>query len=73
MTCPNGTRPSRAGYPPLVRLTGFRGEVGLAIAAAGVGLVGIASALTPELANRSDFVRGVLPPGVPGAARILAL
>jgi lysyl-tRNA synthetase class 2 len=50
-----------------------RGEVALGIAAAVVGLVGIASALTPEFANRSDFVRGVLPPGVPGAARILAL
>jgi lysyl-tRNA synthetase class 2 len=51
----------------------LRGEVALGIAAAVVGLVGIASALTPEFANRSDFVRGVLPPGVPGAARILAL
>ncbi len=50
-----------------------RAEVALGIAAAVVGLVGIASALTPEFANRSDFVRGVLPPGVPGAARILAL
>ncbi len=61
------------GYAPAVRLTRIRGEVGLAIAAAVVGLVGVASALTPEVANRSDFVRGVLPPGVPGAARILAL
>jgi lysyl-tRNA synthetase class 2 len=42
-------------------------------AAAAVGAIGIASALTPEFANRSDFVRGVLPPGFPGAARILAL
>ncbi len=38
-----------------------------------VGATGIVSALTPEFANRSDFVRGVLPPGVPGAARIAAL
>jgi lysyl-tRNA synthetase, class II len=38
-----------------------------------VGAIGIASALTPEFANRSDFVRGVLPPGIPGAARIAAL
>jgi len=45
----------------------------LAWAAAVVGATGIASALTPEFANRSDFVRGVLPPGVPGAARIAAL
>ena len=51
----------------------FRGEIALGVAAAVVGVVGIVSALTPELANRSDFVRGVLPPGVPGAARILAL
>ena len=42
-------------------------------AAAAVGATGIVSALTPEFANRSDFVRGVLPPGVPGAARIAAL
>ena len=42
-------------------------------AAAAVGATGIYSALTPEFANRSDFVRGVLPPGVPGAARIAAL
>jgi lysyl-tRNA synthetase class 2 len=35
--------------------------------------MGIASALTPEFANRSDFVRGVLPPGVAGAAQIAAL
>jgi lysyl-tRNA synthetase, class II len=45
----------------------------LAWAAAAVGATGIASALTPEFADRSDFVRGVLPPGFPGAARILAL
>jgi len=51
----------------------IRGEQALGAAAALVGLVGIASALTPEIANRSDLVRGVLPPGVPGAARVLAL
>jgi lysyl-tRNA synthetase class 2 len=45
----------------------------LAWAAAAVGLIGIASALTPEMANRLDLVRGVLPPGVPAAARILTL
>jgi len=38
--------------------------------AAAVGLIGIASALTPEMADRFDLVRGVLPPGVPTAARI---
>jgi lysyl-tRNA synthetase class 2 len=45
----------------------------LAAAAALVGVVGVFSALTPELASRSDFVRGVLPPGVPETARVLAL
>jgi lysyl-tRNA synthetase class 2 len=42
-------------------------------AAALVGFIGIASALTPEFTDRSEFVRGVLPPGVPGAAQIAAL
>jgi lysyl-tRNA synthetase class 2 len=51
----------------------FRGEALLGTAAGVVGLVGIASALTPEFANRSDFVLGVLPPGVPGTARVLVL
>jgi lysyl-tRNA synthetase, class II len=51
----------------------LRGELLLGAAAAVVGVVGIASALTPEFADRSDFVRGLLPPGVPGVARILAL
>lgn len=37
------------------------------------GLVGVVSALTPEFADRSDLVRGILPPGVPEAARVLAL
>jgi lysyl-tRNA synthetase, class II len=45
----------------------------LALGAALAGAVGIASALTPEFANRFDLVRGVLPPGVPEAARALAL
>jgi lysyl-tRNA synthetase, class II len=51
----------------------LRGELLLGAAAAFVGVVGIVSALTPELAGRYDIVRGVLPPGVPGAARVLAL
>ncbi len=45
----------------------------IAWAAAVVGVIGIISALTPELANRTDLVNGVLPPGVPAAARVLAL
>ncbi len=45
----------------------------LAWAAAAVGLIGIVSALTPELANRVDAVRGVLPPTAPSVARVAAL
>jgi lysyl-tRNA synthetase class 2 len=56
-----------------VGLRRLRGELVLGWAAAAVGATGIVSALTPEFANRSEFVRGVLPPGVPGAARIAAL
>jgi lysyl-tRNA synthetase, class II len=37
------------------------------------GLISIVSALTPEAANRLQLVRGVLPPGVPDAARTIAL
>ena len=51
----------------------FPPESVLAWAAAGVGAIGIVSALTPELANRSQLVGGVLPPGVPTAARVFAL
>jgi lysyl-tRNA synthetase, class II len=50
-----------------------RAESVLAWGAAVVGVIGIASALTPEMANRLDVVRGILPPGVPTAARVLAL
>jgi lysyl-tRNA synthetase, class II len=45
----------------------------LAWGAAAVGAIGIVSATTPELANRYDVVRGVLPPGAPTAARVVAL
>jgi lysyl-tRNA synthetase class 2 len=55
---------------PRVKL---RPEAVLGWAAAAVGVVGIASALTPELARRSELVRSVLPPGVPSAARVAAL
>jgi lysyl-tRNA synthetase, class II len=40
---------------------------------AAVGLVSVLSALTPSLASRSELVQGLLPPGVPSAARWLAL
>jgi lysyl-tRNA synthetase class 2 len=60
-------------YPDGVRLRLPQPEVLLAWAAAAVGIVGMASALTPELADRLDLVDGVLPPGVPAAARVVAL
>jgi lysyl-tRNA synthetase, class II len=50
-----------------------RAESLLGWGAALTGLIAIASALTPELANRLDLVRGILPPGVPAAARVLTL
>src|SRR3954454_7208639 len=50
-----------------------RAESLLAWGAAATGLIGVVSALTPEMANRLDLIRGVLPPGVPAAARVLAL
>lgn len=37
------------------------------------GAISIASALTPEYTKRYDLVAGVLPPGVPNAARTIAL
>ena len=45
----------------------------LAVGAAFAGVVGIVSALTPQFADRSDFVKSILPPGVPEAARVVAL
>jgi lysyl-tRNA synthetase, class II len=45
----------------------------LAWFATAAGLLSIVSALTPEMADRTDLIRGVLPPGVPGAARTIAL
>ena len=45
----------------------------LGIFAGLIGVVSIVSALTPSLADRSDFVQGMLPPGVPSAARWAAL
>ena len=60
-------------YPGRVFLRRPKPESLLAWAAAVVGAIGIASALTPEFANRYDVVNGVLPPGVPTAARVFAL
>ena len=47
--------------------------VALAWAATLAGLVSIVSALTPEQADRLRVVHGILPPGVPEAARTIAL
>jgi lysyl-tRNA synthetase class 2 len=58
-------------YPDWVRLP--RAEKLLAWAAAFVGAIGIVSALTPEMADRVDAVRGLLPPGWPEAARVLTV
>src|SRR5438552_14154438 len=60
-------------YPGCVTLRGPRGESLLAWAAAAVGAIGVASALTPEFRDRFDLVRGVLPPGGIAAARVGAL
>ncbi len=45
----------------------------LAWSAASVGLIGVVSALTPEMADRVKVVGGVLPPGWPEAARVLTV
>ena len=45
----------------------------LAWFAAFAGLISIISALTPEAADRVRLIGGVLPPGVPDAARTIAL
>jgi lysyl-tRNA synthetase, class II len=37
------------------------------------GLTAIVSAMTPEIASRSDLVQGMLPTGVPEAARVLTV
>jgi lysyl-tRNA synthetase class 2 len=56
-----------------VSTQGGRPERVLAAAAAAVGVVSVVSALTPAIAARSELVQGVLPPGVPAAARLLTL
>jgi lysyl-tRNA synthetase, class II len=60
-------------YPGGVTAWRPRAESLLAGAAAVVGAIGLASALTPEMADRLDVVRGVLPPGWPEAARVGAV
>src|SRR5207237_939245 len=70
---PRRTRRARlTGYPEAV--TARRpAPFFLALGAAFAGLIGIISALTPEFADRYDLVQGVLPPGLPAAARVIAL
>jgi lysylphosphatidylglycerol synthetase-like protein (DUF2156 family) len=60
-------------YPGRVTLSRLRAERLLAWGAAFVGVVGIVSALTPEMADRLHIVSGVLPPGWPEAARVLTV
>jgi lysyl-tRNA synthetase class 2 len=45
----------------------------LAWGAASVGVLGLVSALTPEMANRVEIIQGILPPGWPEAARVLTV
>ena len=45
----------------------------VAWSAAGVGAIGLVSALTPEMANRVEITQGILPPGWPEAARVLTV
>ena len=56
-----------------MRLRRPRPESLLAWAAAAIGVIGIASALTPEMRDRFQIVGGVLPPGGIAAARVGAL
>jgi lysyl-tRNA synthetase, class II len=60
-------------YPGRVILRLPSAEKLLAWAAALVGVIGLVSALTPEMADRVDIVQGVLPPGWPEAARVLTV
>jgi lysyl-tRNA synthetase, class II len=60
-------------YPGRVTLRAPSAEKLLAWSAAAVGVIGIVSGLTPEMADRLALVRGVLPPGWPAAARILTV
>jgi len=60
-------------YPGRMMLRQFSAEKVLASAAALVGVIGLVSALTPEMADRVRLARGVLPPGWPEAARVLTV
>jgi lysyl-tRNA synthetase class 2 len=60
-------------YPDCVTLRPPSAERLVAWAAALVGVIGLVSALTPEMANRVELLRGILPPGWPEAARVLTV
>jgi lysyl-tRNA synthetase class 2 len=60
-------------YPGAVTLSLPSAQRLLAWAAALVGVIGLVSALTPEMADRVEIVQGVLPPGWPEAARVLTV
>src|SRR5579884_3619728 len=60
-------------YPPRVISRPPGAERLLAWSAAAVGVIGLVSALTPEMANRLEVVQGILPPGWPEAARVLTV
>ena len=60
-------------YPGCVKLRGLSAERLLAWAAALVGVIGLVSAMTPEMADRVEIVQGILPPGWPEAARVLTV
>jgi lysyl-tRNA synthetase class 2 len=60
-------------YPGRVTLRAPSAERLLAWSAALVGVIGLVSALTPEMADRLELVQGVLPPGWPEAARVLTV
>ena len=60
-------------YPGRVTLRHLSAERILAGAAAFVGMIGLVSALTPEMVHRHEIVQGVLPPGGPEAARVLTV
>jgi lysyl-tRNA synthetase class 2 len=59
-------------YPALV-LRSLTAERLLAVCALAVGVMGIVSAATPEMANRYRLMHGVLPPGWPDGARVLTM
>jgi lysylphosphatidylglycerol synthetase-like protein (DUF2156 family) len=60
-------------YPGRVLARLPKAEMLLAWGTALVGVLGIVSALTPEMADRVKIVRGILPPGWPEAARVLTV